>query len=331
MERKNNLNKFKFVKNGYVGHMIWRIRDIRGMSSKELGIKAGFSRFTAERKIALCEGNRKILNDKDMKKVAKALNVHPFVLRNELPSHDELSAIYMLFYLHENSFITFRTFKDNVYIKFYSTFISEFLKEWDVKFTQLNKKEISYEEYVKWIIGLPDRMTEYELNAQSGHPLYKFKFVKNGYVGHMIWRIRDIHGMSRKELGIKAGFNRFTAERKVSLFENDKKILKDKDMKKIAKALNIHPFVLRNELPSHDELSAICMLFNLHERTCIDFCKFNGDVYIKFNSTFISEFLKQWDIQYKRYFKHEITYKEYIQWLISLPDRMPIKELDLQK
>ena len=40
------LNKFKFVKNGYVGHMIWRIRDIRGMSSKELGIKAGFSRFT---------------------------------------------------------------------------------------------------------------------------------------------------------------------------------------------------------------------------------------------------------------------------------------------
>ena len=69
-------------------------------------------------------------------------------------------------------------FKDNVYIKFYSTFISEFLKEWDVKFTQLNKKEISYEEYVKWIIGLPDRMTEYELNAQSGHPLYKFKFVK---------------------------------------------------------------------------------------------------------------------------------------------------------
>lgn len=203
MERKNNLNKFKFVKNGYVGHMIWRIRDIRGMSSKELGIKAGFSRFTAERKIALCEGNRKILNDKDMKKVAKALNVHPFVLRNELPSHDELSAIYMLFYLHENSFITFRTFKDDIYIKFYSTFISEFLKEWDVKFTQLNKKEISYEEYVKWIIGLPDRMTEYELNAQSGHPLYKFKFVKNGYVGHMIWQIRDKRGISRKELALQ--------------------------------------------------------------------------------------------------------------------------------
>ena len=325
------LNKFKFVKNGYVGHMIWRIRDIRGMSSKELGIKAGFSRFTAERKIALCEGNRKILNDKDMKKVAKALNVHPFVLRNELPSHDELSAIYMLFYLHENSFITFRTFKDNIYIKFYSTFISEFLKEWDVKFTQLNKKEISYEEYVKWIIGLPDRMTEYELNAQSGHPLYKFKFVKNGYVGHMIWRIRDIHGMSRKELGIKAGFNRFTAERKVSLFENDKKILKDKDMKKIAKALNVHPFVLRNELPSHDELSAIYMLFYLHENSFITFRTFKDNIYIKFYSTFISDFLKQWDIQYKRYFKHEITYKEYIQWLISLPDRMPIKELDLQK
>ena len=147
----------------------------------------------------------------------------------------------------------------------------------------------------------------------------------------MIWRIRDIRGMSSKELGIKAGFSRFTAERKVSLFENDKKTLKDKDMKKIAKALNIHPFVLRNELPSHDELSAIYMLFNLHERACIDFRKFKGDVYIKFNSTFIIEFLKQWDTQYKRYFKHEITYKEYMQWLVSLPDRMSSKELDLQK
>mgnify|MGYP002551346182 FL=1 len=311
--------------------MIWRIRDIRGMSRKELGIKAGFSRFTAERKIALCEDNRKILNDIDMKKVAKALNVHPFVLRNELPSHDELSAIYMLFYLHENSFITFRTFKDNVYIKFYSTFISEFLKEWDVKFTQLNKKEISYEEYVKWIIGLPDRMTEYELNAQSGHPLYKFKFVKNGYVGHMIWRIRDIHGMSRKELGIKAGFSRFTAERKIALCEDNRKILNDIDMKKVAKALNVHPFVLRNELPSHDELSAIYMLFYLHENSFITFRTFKDNIYIKFYSTFISDFLKQWDIQYKRYFKHEITYKEYMQWLVSLPDRMSSKELDLQK
>ena len=47
------LNKFKFVKNGYVGHMIWRIRNIRGMTEKELGIKAGFNRFTAERKITL--------------------------------------------------------------------------------------------------------------------------------------------------------------------------------------------------------------------------------------------------------------------------------------
>ena len=46
------LNKFKFVKNGYVGHMIWRIRNIRGMTEKELGIKAGFNRFTAERKIS---------------------------------------------------------------------------------------------------------------------------------------------------------------------------------------------------------------------------------------------------------------------------------------
>ena len=117
--------------------MIWRIRNIRGMTEKELGIKAGFNRFTAERKVSLFENDKKILKDKDMKKVAKALNVHPFVLRNELPSHDELSAIYMLFYLHENSFITFRTFKDNIYIKFYSTFISDFLKQWDIQYLSL--------------------------------------------------------------------------------------------------------------------------------------------------------------------------------------------------
>ena len=153
--------------------MIWRIRNIRGMTEKELGIKAGFNRFTAERKITLCEDKRKILKNKDMQKIAKALNVHPFVLRNELPSHDELSAIYMLFNLHERACIDFRKFKGDVYIKFNSTFISEFLKEWDVKFTQLNKKEIIYEEYVKWIIGLPDRMPDYLLNSQSdNNPLY---------------------------------------------------------------------------------------------------------------------------------------------------------------
>ena len=57
----------------------------------------------------------------------------------------------------------------------------------------------------------------------SAKRLNSKKRIKNSYVGSMIRRIRDIHGMSRKELGIKAGFNRFTAERKVSLFENDKK------------------------------------------------------------------------------------------------------------
>ena len=161
------LNKFKFVKNGYVGHMIWRIRNIRGMTEKELGIKAGFNRFTAERKITLCEDKRKILKNKDMQKIAKALNVHPFVLRNELPSHDELSAIYMLFYLHENSFITFRTFKDNIYIKFYSTFISDFLKQWDIQYKRYFKHEITYKEYMQWLVSLPDRMSSKELDLQK--------------------------------------------------------------------------------------------------------------------------------------------------------------------
>ena len=99
-----------------------------------------------------------------MKRIAKALNVHPFVLRNELPSHDELSAIYMLFYLHENSFIMFRNFKDDVYIKFYSCFISEILKEWDMQLKRYNSDEITYKEYVQWIISLPDKIHKYELD-----------------------------------------------------------------------------------------------------------------------------------------------------------------------
>ena len=156
----------KYVKNGYVGSMIWHARNMRGMTEKELGLKAGFNRFTAERKIILCERNRKILKEKDMKRIAKALNVHPLVFRNELPSHDELSAIYMLFYLHENSFIMFRKFKDDVYIKFYSFFISELLKEWDIQLKRYNNDEITYKEYVQWLMSLPDRMPKYELDAQ---------------------------------------------------------------------------------------------------------------------------------------------------------------------
>ena len=60
------------------------------------------------------------------------------------------------------------------------------------------------------------------------------------------------------------------------------------------------------------------------------FRKFKDDVYIKFYSFFISELLKEWDIQLKRYNNDEITYKEYVQWLMSLPDRMPKYELDAQ-
>ena len=154
----------RYVKNRYVGAMIWHARNMRGMTEKELGLKAGFNRFTAERKIILYERNRKILKEKDMKRIAKALNVHPFVLRNELPSQDELSAIYMLFYLHENSFIMFRNFKDDVYIKFYSCFISEILKEWDMQLKRYNSDEITYKEYVQWIISLPDKIHKYELD-----------------------------------------------------------------------------------------------------------------------------------------------------------------------
>ena len=143
----------KYVKNGYVGSMIWHARNMRGMTEKELGLKAGFNRFTAERKIILCERNRKILKEKDMKRIAKALNVHPLVFRNELPSH-------------ENSFIMFRKFKDDVYIKFYSFFISELLKEWDIQLKRYNNDEITYKEYVQWLMSLPDRMPKYELDAQ---------------------------------------------------------------------------------------------------------------------------------------------------------------------
>ena len=39
---------------------------------------------------------------------------------------------------------------------------------------------------------------------------------------------------------------------------------------------------------------------------------------------------QEWDIQLKRYNNDEITYKEYVQWLMSLPDRMPKYELDAQ-
>lgn len=152
-------------------YMLERIRIMRGMTEKELGLKAGFNDNRAERIIQQYESGRKVPDIPTLKRIADALDVRASVLRNADPEKDELAAMYALFRLHDYAYIRicenkdvkkwpfFNQYYDNdsaIYIEVTSLLIEDFLKQWIGKIKSRYNSQITDNEYIEWIAKIPD-------------------------------------------------------------------------------------------------------------------------------------------------------------------------------
>lgn len=172
-----------------VGRKIRAIRDLRGMTQKDLGIKAGFSAATADVRIRQYESNKMVPKEDKLKEIADALDIDVSALK----SHDiysDLDLMQILFEIEE--IYGLEIGKDaNRYILSFDEdhplfrFINNNLDSWYRAKSQLlsNSEESGYDdkEYSLWKYRFPlDNMELENMNAAKVQEKYK-PFVNNSY------------------------------------------------------------------------------------------------------------------------------------------------------
>ena len=148
-----------------IGDKIHRIRDLRGMTQKQLGMAVGFDEKSADVRIAQYESNTRTPKSELLSEIADILDVNINSLKN--PSLDNTETfIHLLFDLeqeskkhHTNNFsiisVTDELGNPQPAIQFHNHLLNEFLSEWQLRRKELSEKIITEEEYVEWLMNFP--------------------------------------------------------------------------------------------------------------------------------------------------------------------------------
>lgn len=168
-----------------IGERIKRIRLLRGMTQWELGVAVGFDERSADTRIAQYETNYRVPKENTLDEIAKVLQVNRYNLyipNDGLKCAEDL--ILALFWLEEDfpGFIHFFDLVPDLYLPqtfdeempplryypsgnmldvpkigmYFSDFISDsVMKEWKYHKEQLQKGEITKNEYFDWKLNWP--------------------------------------------------------------------------------------------------------------------------------------------------------------------------------
>ena len=144
-----------------VGDRIKRVRNLRGLTQKELGIAVGFEEKTADVRIAQYESGTRTPKEDMLQSIAKALDVNYRALY-EPTLYAAEDVMYTLFELDEHYpdiQICDSPLDDDptehLSIGFGSRLINDFLKEWQLRKQELHSGAISRAEYMEWKINWP--------------------------------------------------------------------------------------------------------------------------------------------------------------------------------
>lgn len=143
-----------------IGARIKRIRNIRGMTQKELGIALGYGAKSADVRIAQYESGKRIPKEDVVDKLSSILSVSPEAL--QIPDIESYYGLmFTLFEFEEEFGLTIDKMDDTVCLHLdhknslsYLT-ILEMLNEWYHKKKDLENGIISIEEYTDWKLNYP--------------------------------------------------------------------------------------------------------------------------------------------------------------------------------
>jgi len=138
-----------------VGDRIKRVRNMRGMTQRELGLAVGFDENSADVRIAQYESGTRTPKEDMLTKIAQILDVN-FRSLYEPTLYAAEDIMYTLFELDEHYKISlFEQSKKKINITFDSKLLNDFMSEWLIRKEELSEGTITKEEYQEWKLNWP--------------------------------------------------------------------------------------------------------------------------------------------------------------------------------
>ena len=146
-----------------VGDRIKRVRNMRDMTQRELGLAVGFDENSADVRIAQYESGTRTPKEDMLRKIAEILDVNYYSLY-EPTIYATQDIMYTLFELdehykiHLNEIINPYTSdlpRKQIGISFNANLLNEFMSEWLIRKRELAEGYITKEEYQEWKLNWP--------------------------------------------------------------------------------------------------------------------------------------------------------------------------------
>ncbi|MCL2776175.1 MAG: helix-turn-helix domain-containing protein [Oscillospiraceae bacterium] len=141
-------------------------------------------------------------------------------------------------------------------------------------------------------------------------------------VGDRIKKIRNMRGMTQKELGLAAGFDEKSADIRIAQYESGTRTPKEKIITKIADVLKVNSKTL--ERPDIDSAEGIIhTLFMLEDIYGIQIANVNGKLCLLLDKSKSSiyptlfDMFNTWQKEAEKFRNGEITEEEYSAWRYS--------------
>jgi len=131
-----------------IGEKIKRIRKLRGMTQKELGLASGFNIQSADVRIAQYELGTRTPKEEFRRNIAEALNINSLYLSDHSIGSIE-DVIFALFDIDETQGISISLVNGKPCLMF-NTEITKHLQRWYNMKNKLEFKETEKEEYLNW-------------------------------------------------------------------------------------------------------------------------------------------------------------------------------------
>ncbi|MDR2712343.1 MAG: helix-turn-helix domain-containing protein [Clostridiales bacterium] len=152
-----------------IGERIKRIRNLRRLTQKELGLAIGFDENTADVRVAQYESNTRTPKEDMLRKIAGILDVH-YCSLYEPTNYAAVDVMYKLFELDEQyNHLQIYDVIDNSdpfypqerkAVCFNSRLLDDFMTEWQQRKKDLADGEISEAEYLEWKLNWPQTAGE---------------------------------------------------------------------------------------------------------------------------------------------------------------------------
>jgi len=148
-------------------------------------------------------------------------------------------------------------------------------------------------------------------------------------IGDRIKRIRNLRGLTQKELGVAIGFDEKTADVRMAQYESGTRTPKEDMLRKITDVLDVnYRSIYESTLYAAEDV--MYTLFELDEQyngiSIYDVEDNSDPLYIEkhksicFNAKILDDFFAEWQLRKQELADGKITKKEYMEWKMNWPD-----------